>query len=285
MRVYISIDMEGVAGIATFDQVVRGGHGYPRAQELMTAEANAAIAGAFDAGADAVTINDSHGTMDNLIHADLDPRARVVFGSPKLDCMAEGIDSSFDVAMFIGYHAAAGCPGVLAHTFSSSFTGVRVNGEVVSEADVNALQAAAVGVPLGLLSGDDMICADASSKHPGLETVEVKKAKGHYAADSVAPQVAQQLIREASSRTVRRVDPSQDSMRPVQVPDELDVEVDLPTVHAAEMAAMIPSAERIASRTVRMRTSTPRDAVGFITVCYQFAATGLRSYLPLVQRA
>jgi D-amino peptidase len=176
MRVYISIDMEGVAGVATFDQVVRGGHGYPRAQELMTGEANAAIAGAFDGGATEVLINDSHGTMDNLIHAELDQRARIIFGSPKLDCMAEGIDENHDVALFIGYHAAAGSEGVMAHTYSSTFTEVRVNGEPVSEADVNALQAAAVGVPVGLLTGDDQICAAIQKTLPGIETVTVKRA-------------------------------------------------------------------------------------------------------------
>ncbi|UVJ37763.1 M55 family metallopeptidase [Arthrobacter sp. CJ23] len=108
VKTFISIDMEGVAGVATFDQVVRGGYGYPRAQELMTLEANAAIAGAFDAGAEEVVINDSHGTMDNLIHELLDPRAIVVFGSPKAQCMAEGLTADCDVALFIGYHAPRG---------------------------------------------------------------------------------------------------------------------------------------------------------------------------------
>ncbi|MFD0890500.1 M55 family metallopeptidase, partial [Streptosporangium algeriense] len=170
MRVYVSIDMEGVAGIATMDQVVRGGHGYPAAQRLMTAEANAAIAGAFDAGAESVLVNDSHGTMDNLIHEDLDPRARLIFGSPKLDCMAEGISEEHDVALFLGYHAAAGEPGVLAHTYSSYFTEVRLNGDIVSEAEVNALRAAAAGVPVGLVTGDDVICATIRDRLPGART-------------------------------------------------------------------------------------------------------------------
>ena len=126
MHVYISVDMEGIAGIATLDQIVRGGHGYKRAQALMTAEANAAIAGAFDAGAQSVLVNDSHGTMDNFLHAELDPRARVLFGSPKLQCMAEGLTAEHDVALFVGYHAPAGGPGVLAHTFSALFTDVRL---------------------------------------------------------------------------------------------------------------------------------------------------------------
>ncbi|MCD2106251.1 M55 family metallopeptidase [Rhodococcus erythropolis] len=150
MHVYISVDMEGIAGIATLDQIVRGGHGYQRAQALMTAEANAAIAGAFDAGAQSVLVNDSHGTMDNLLHAELDPRTRVLFGSPKLQCMAEGLTAEHDVALFVGYHAPAGGPGVLAHTFSALFTDVRLDGRTVSESDVNSLYAATHGVPVGL---------------------------------------------------------------------------------------------------------------------------------------
>jgi len=150
VHVYISIDMEGIAGIATRDQVVRGGHGYPRAQALMTAEANAAIAGAFEGGATAVTVNDSHGTMDNLLQDQLDVRARLILGSPKTGCMAHGLTPEHDLALFIGYHAAAGEMGVLSHTFSSQFSSFRLNGQTVSEAEVNALYAAAQGVPVGL---------------------------------------------------------------------------------------------------------------------------------------
>lgn len=280
MRVYISIDMEGVAGIATMDQVVRGGHGYPRAQALMTGEANAAIAGAFAGGATEVTINDSHGTMDNLIHEDLDQRARVVFGSPKVDCMAEGIDKGHDVALFIGYHAAAGGPGVIAHTFSSLFNEVRINGRPVSEADVNALQAAAVGVPVALLTGDDVICAAISESLPGIETVTVKEAHGYNSADSVSPTEARRLIEEAATRAVAGAG----TLTLTQVPETIEIEIDMPNISAAELAQMIPTSERTAIRTVKVVAHSPREAVNFITSCYQFAATSLRSMLPLISR-
>lgn len=280
MHAYISIDMEGVAGIATLDQIVRGGHGYRRAQELMTGEANAAIAGAFEGGATEVTINDSHGTMDNLIHAELDPRARVIFGSPKLDCMAEGLSPEHGIALFIGYHAAAGAPGILAHTFSSSFTEVRVNGVPVSEADVNALQAAAVGVPVGLLTGDDMICEAVARSLPGIETVAVKRAKGYNAADSLSPAESQRLISGAAARVVSEAS----SFSLPQIPETLEVEVDLPNASAAEQAAMIPHAERSADRTVKFVAGSPREVISFVLVCYQFAAIALRSLLPLIHR-
>src|SRR5688572_573087 len=98
-RVFISVDMEGVAGVATLDQVIRGGHGYPRAQELMTQEANAAIRGAFAGGADEVVVNDSHGTMDNLLHDRLDSRARLGFGAPRAACMVQGITRADTLAV------------------------------------------------------------------------------------------------------------------------------------------------------------------------------------------
>ncbi len=279
-QVYISVDMEGIAGVATLDQVLRGGHGYPRAQQLMTAETNAAIAGAFKGGATSVLVNDSHGSMDNLLHEDLDPRVRLVFGKPKLDCMAEGIGPEHDVAFFIGYHAAAGAPGVLAHTYSAHFPGVRLNGRPVSEADVNALQAAVVGVPVGLLTGDDVICKDAGNALPAVTTVTVKQARGYSAATSLAPAEARQRIRDSAASVVAGAS----QLRPVDVPDVLEVEVDLPNPVAAETAAMMPEAERVGDLTVRVTARTPTDVLGFITVCSRLAADALRALLPMINR-
>src|SRR3954454_247762 len=124
----------------------------------MTGEANAAIRGAFAGGATEGLVNDSHGTMDNLLHEELDPRARLVFGAPRPSCMVQGISRDDDVAVFVGYHAGAGAEGVLAHTFSSNFTELRVNGQPMTEAEVNGLYAASYGVPVGVVTGDDQIC-------------------------------------------------------------------------------------------------------------------------------
>ncbi|GII95008.1 M55 family metallopeptidase [Sinosporangium siamense] len=280
MQVYISIDMEGVAGIATFDQVARGGHGYRAAMKLMTGEANAAIAGAFDAGADSVVVNDSHGTMDNLLHEELDPRARVVFGSPKLDCMAEGISEDHDVALFLGYHAAAGGPGVLAHTYSSHFTQIRLNGRPVSEAEVNALQAAAVGVPVGLVTGDDIICAAVRERLPKVHTVEVKTAHGVYAADSLSPTVARERIRTAAAEAVA----SAGSLLPVDLPDELHLEIDMPNAAAAELGGLIPTVTHTTDRTLTGHFSTPRELLGVIVVAAELAAGTTRTRANLISR-
>ena len=271
--------MEGIAGVATLDQVTRGGTGYGRAQHLMTAETNAAIAGAFDAGAEAVLVNDSHGTQDNLLHEELDSRARLIFGTPKLDCMAEGLASHHDVAFFIGYHAAAGAQGVLAHTFSGHFLGVRLNGTAVSEAEVNSLQAASVGVPLGLLTGDDVICA-AMESLPGVELVAVKEAHGYSAADSLSPSRARRLIRDAAATAVEKAV----TLKPVSIPSELNVEIDMPNPIGAEYGALIPGVRRTGDLTVAGTFSSPREMLGFICIAYELAASAQRARLPLIQR-
>lgn len=280
MHVYISIDAEGVAGIATFDQVVRGGTGYERMQQLMTAEANAAIAGAFDAGADSVTVNDSHGTMDNLIHQGLDPRARVIFGSPKAECMMHGLTADHDVALFVGYHAPAGVPGVLSHSFSSFFNHYRINGEAASEAEVNALYAGALNVPVGLVTGDDVICSIAKKRWPDTVVAEVKRAAGNTAADTVHPTTACTVIREASAAAVANAA----DLAPPPVPDELALEVEMSSAGAAELASLVPGAERTSQYGVRCHLSNPQQVMGLTSVWYELAAAGLKSAVNLLNR-
>ena len=181
MRVYISIDMEGIAGLATSEQCRPGSALYPVGQRLMTQEANAAIEGAFDGGATRVVVNDSHAGATNLLQEDLDERAELLNGSPKVPyCMMQRISGDFDVAFFIGYHAGAGIgQAVRAHTWSgATFYDVRINGVSVSAADLNGTLAATLGVPVALISGDDAMCVAAEKRFPGVRTVTVKRATG-----------------------------------------------------------------------------------------------------------
>lgn len=280
MKVYISVDMEGVAGIATLDQIVRGGSGYPRAQELMTQEANAAIAGAFEGGATSVVVNDSHGTMDNLLHDRLDPRARLVFGAPKAQCMAEGLTDDCAVALFVGYHAPAGAPGVLAHTFSAYFGEVRVDGARVSEAEVNGLYAASLGVPVGLVTGDDVIGAIASDVFAGATVVTVKEAHGFSATDTVAPSVALGLVREGAAHAVAGAA----SLPRPAAGTPLRLEVDMPSPVAAELSACIPGCTRTADRTVAAVLESAKDVLGLITVLYELALSSERARQAITNR-
>ena len=280
MRVFISVDMEGVAGVATLDQVVRGGTGYPSAQSLMTEEANAAIRGAFAAGATEVLVNDSHGTMDNFIHEQLDPRARVVFGAPRPSCMVQGITRDDDVAVFVGYHAAAGAEGVLAHTFSSNFTELRINGAPMTEAEVNALYAASYGVPVAVVTGDDEICSVANKAFPGVATAEVKKSGGWSTVDSLHPQTARDLIEQTVAGAVAGAA----ELRPAALPDQLELEVDFSSLLGAEFAASVPRSVRPSARTVRYDAGSVDELMRAIMSFYYLVALAAQQSSALVFR-
>lgn len=272
MQVYISIDMEGIAGIATLDQVVRGGHGYPRAQELMTAEANAAITGAFDGGATKVVVNDSHGTMDNLLLDKLDPRAEVILGYPKVQCMADGMSPEDDVALFIGYHAPAGDPGVLSHTFSAYFTDLRVGGKRFSEAEVNATTAASVSVPIGMVTGDNIICDIAERAFPGVIPVKVKDTRGWTATRTMSPRDSCQTIRAAAKEAVKRAS----SLTALTLPESFLLEIDLPNAIAADYLQLIPGVDRTNQFTISAELAEPDDLIGLIMVVTELTNSAMR---------
>lgn len=272
--------MEGVAGIATFDQVIRGGSGYPRAQELMTGEANAAIRGALAAGADEVLVNDSHGTMDNLIHDRIDRRARILFGAPRPSCMVQGISAADSLAIFVGYHAAAGSPGVLAHTFSSNFTELRINGQPMTEAEVNGLYASSLGVPVGVVTGDDEICDVARKAFSGVTAVEVKKAAGYSATDSLAPEAARDAIEAAVTAAVTNAG----SLRALPAADQLVLEVDFTNPLMADYAASVPATQRVAALTLRGEVPTVDDLMRLVMAWYYLAALASQQLGALIHR-
>jgi len=280
LRAFISVDMEGVAGVATFDQIIRGGSGYPRAQELMTAEANAAIRGAFAGGATEVVVNDSHGTMDNLLHDRLDPRARLVFGAPRPSCMVQGISAADRVAIFVGYHAGAGAPGVLAHTFSSNFTELRVNGAAMTEAEVNGLYAGSLGVPVGVVTGDDEICDVASKAFAGVRTVEVKKANGYSAADSLSPAASADLIEASVAEAVAAAA----ELTVADVPEQLTLEIDFASPLAADFAASVPRTRRLGPRTLAGEVDDVAELMRLVMACYYLASLAAQQHATLAFR-
>jgi D-amino peptidase len=257
MRVLISVDMEGLAGVASRAQVIPGASDYALGRRLMTAEANAAIEGAFRGGARSVVVNDSHGPMDNLLGEELDPRAEYVVGSPKPLSMMQEVEAGCDVALFIGYHAGPdSTEGVLAHCYSgAAFADVRVNGESVSEADLNGLVAGMFGVPVGLVTGDEQTCAQAKAGLPDVLTVAVKKGLGLTAARSLHPVTARQLITDAAAAAVVAAP----SLLPRTVPAALELEVTLRPVGAAELAMLVPGTQRVSAASVRRSVADPRE--------------------------
>ena len=250
MRVYISVDMEGVAGVAHEDQTdpiePRHGGEYNRFRRLMTNEANAAIAGALEAGAKAVLVNDSHWLMRNLLAEELNPVAELVSGGPKRLSMVEGIESGFDAAMFIGYHARAGTRNAtIDHTYTSRVYEARLNGEPVGELALNAAMAGVHGVAVALVSGDQALAAEARALlGDGIETVVVKQAVGRFAARSLAPSVACDRIRAGAASALRRKHAVFKLSPPIRL------EVDFALTQMADMAELVPGSSRTEGRTV-----------------------------------
>jgi len=250
MRVYISVDMEGIAGVVHESQTdpttPAFAAEYARFRRLMTAEANAAIEGALAAGATKVLVNDSHWFMRNLLAEELHPAADLTSGDPKPRSMVQGIDAGFDAALFIGYHARAGTPNaILDHTYADRIHEVRLNGKAVGELGLNAALAGVHGVPVALVSGDSALAAEARDLlGDGVAAVVVKQAVSRHAAQSVAPSVACRMIREEVPQALQR------KHAPYTMSAPVTLEVDFALTIHADMAELCPGATRAAGRTV-----------------------------------
>ena len=203
-KVFISVDMEGIAGLVNGESTGRSGADYGYFRRIMSAEANAAVLGAFDAGASEVVVRDSHGSARNILPDLLDPRARLIrdwSGGP-LD-MVEGIDESFDALVFIGYHARAGTPdAIIDHTMSGNVTDFSMNGVSLPEAGINALIAGLWGVPVVFVAGDQAICDQVTELFGNVGTVAVKRGIG-AASEGLHPDVANDRIRAGVADAVR----------------------------------------------------------------------------------
>jgi D-amino peptidase len=252
VRVYLSVDMEGVAGVSHSKPTSRDDSGYAAAVDLMVGEANAAIEGAFAGGASDVTVNDSHGGMYNLTPEEVDRRARLVQGT-KPYSMAEGArEGSFDVALFVGYHARAGHPrGNLAHTYSGRITLAEVGGRPATEAAINGLYLGALGVPVGMVSGDDTLADELADWLPWAERVVVKRAVSMRGADSVHPSVARELIRDGAQSAVQRMARGDRELQPLAIDPPISLRIDFAHAGQADVAAIIPGFERDGDRGVR----------------------------------
>jgi D-amino peptidase len=247
LKVYISADMEGVGGVSTWDvQASAKGREYEQFRRLMTLEVNAAIAGAFDAGATDVIASDSHGDAQNIDVELLDSRARLIRAWPRPLGMMQGVDSTFDAVVFIGYHAREGrADAVLAHTFSGDEV-VKLNGVEMSEAGYNAAIAGDFGVPVVFLSGDQTICSDAKELLGPIETAAVKQAIGFHSARMIPPGEAQALIREGVKRGVGR----RKDLKPFRVTHPIKTEVRFNEIVKAELASYIPGVDRTSGNTI-----------------------------------
>lgn len=238
MKVYLSSDMEGTAGIVDWAQCVGPGAAYEHGRRLLLAEVNAAIDGALAAGAEAILVNDSHSAMQNLPPDELRGRAEYLAGRHKPLYMTQGLDASFGAVLFVSYHASAGTAGVLSHTYNpAAIARVRLNGTVAGESGINALVAAGHGVPVALVTGDQHVGPEAEPFCPGIEVVQVKHAVGRSAARSLHPDEACARIRAGTERALRRVSAGQITPPRIDLPARL--EVDFRTEELADMATWL----------------------------------------------
>jgi D-amino peptidase len=278
MRVFMSVDIEGVAGVTGWRHGRAGNSEYERARRLMTAEANAAIAGAFDAGAAAVDVADSHGPMRNLIAEDLDPRAMLIQGRPRPLSMAEGLTAYHDALVLIGWHAAAGAFGTLAHTVNNrAFAAVRLNGRLVGEAGLFAGFAASLGVPLVAASGDDRLADEIAALAPGARMIEVKHAIAAQTARAMAPAAAREAIMEGV-REALSARPAPPRAAPIfDMP--LTLEIDLRDQLYADAAELMPGVARTGSERVAFETDDYAEALRVVNAASIMAGAMFTDFL------
>ena len=252
MKIYISCDMEGVAGVCSWQQVDARKYTpeYFIYQKHMTAEVRAALDGAREAGATDVLINDSHGPMRNIILDEMPDDVRIVFGNRKPFSMVQNLDRGFGGVFFTGYHGAIGdADATLCHTYTPSVIyDVRINGIRCSEATLNAGIAGYYGVPVLLITGDRVTVEGAKAQMPWITGVVVKESIGNYAANSISPQAAQEAIRKGAAEAVRNAG----NAKPFVFEPPITMEIDLTRVEQADVIEMIPSFERIGPRRVRL---------------------------------
>jgi D-amino peptidase len=262
LKVYISVDMEGVAGVVTADQLLPSGFEYERFRRFMTDEAVAAVRGAQAAGATEVVVSDSHGNGESLLIELFPKDVRIVRSWPRHGEMMAGLDSSFAAALFVGYHASTTNPkGVRAHTISSAhFTRVALNGTAVTEAELNAAYAGAMDVPVVFVSGDDVAVSEVTTRLGSMESVITKKSLGFHSAESLTPAAACDKIYQGALSAVAH----RDQRKPYVLPTPITLDISFKNYTSAEIVAYLRSVERTDAHSIRFVGRDMPEIMDFI---------------------
>ncbi len=248
MKVFLSTDMEGTAGVVDWEQCTGDGPAAMAGRQLLLAEVNAAIEGALAAGATEIVVNDSHSTMRNRPAAELAGQASYISGSHKPLYMMQGLDDSFDACMFISYHGSVGAPAGLSHTYNPrAVVEARLDGTITGEAGINALVAAHYGVPVVLVSGDRCACEETAALIPGVCQAVVKDPVSRLAAHSLHPDRARALIRGQAQVAVAAAG----ATKPPPI-DPGVLEVFVRTADIAEAASWVRGVDRTGPRELRI---------------------------------
>ena len=269
-KIFVSVDMEGIGGVVTDQQLGPTGFEYAAAREWMTQEANSAIAAAREAGATEFVVADSHGSMQNLLPDKLPPDVQIVRGTPRPLGMMQGLDASFDGVIFVGYHASTANPsGVRAHSFSSAnLADVRLNGASMSEGGWNAAVAAHFGVPVLAVSGDEAAVAEVKAQVPGVEGAVVKWPYAFHSARTLTPTGARAAIEVAVRAGMARRGTS--SLPRVATP--VRVEVRFKSYRPAELLSWLPGAVRVDAHAVAYTVKDMPEASRFLAFVLGYQA-------------
>lgn len=272
MKVLISTDIEGVAGVFHHAQGRAGNPEYDRARLLMTGEANAAIAGAFDAGATEVFVNDSHGSFNNMPAERLDPRAQTIVGKPRYLSMVAGVELGVDAVCMVGYHSRAQGRGVLAHTINGfAFARVVLNDQELGEAGIYGALAGEYGVPVVMASGDDVFIAENQPIFPNTVFVQTKRASGQVSCISLSPEHACNAIHAGVSTALKQIG----QMRPFVIQGVIRARVQTQTPALADLFCQWPTLQRISGDELVFEAPNMEAAVRMIN-CLSAMSTVLR---------
>ena len=268
-RIFISVDMEGIGGIGTSAMTSPAGKDYATGRKLMTDEVNAVVAAILQAGPAEVLVNDSHGDMQNLLHTELDPRATYIQGAVKPFGMVQGLDSTFDAAIFLGYHARAGTPGgFLAHTGTGAVKGLWLGDLEAGEGELNAAYAGALGVPVILAAGDSVFTAQFARSVPTAEIVATKVAETPQSARLLHPQMVRERLTAATKRALGRIG----SARPLRVATPVRVRLRLSDTTIPALLEAIPGVRMVDGFTVEFAAAGMRDAYRLIRLMYRYVS-------------
>lgn len=249
MKVFISSDMEGTAGIVDWEQCAGDGPEAVAGRRLLLAEVNAAVEGAVEGGASEVVVNDSHSAMRNLPPADLAAGASYISGSHKPLYMMQGLDQTFAAVVLVSYHGSVGAPAGLSHTYNpQAIVEARLDGKVTGEAGINALVAAHHRVPVVAVTGDRVACEEAATLLGGIRAAVVKEPVSRSAAHSLHPLRACEVIRGVVAGAVRDAG----TIAPPRLGDPPVLELSVRTTDIAEAASWVRGVERAGPRELRI---------------------------------
>jgi D-amino peptidase len=268
MKIYISADMEGVVGAVTGEQLGPGGFEYERFRQFMTNEVNAAIDAARAAGATEFVVSDSHGNGQNLLIDQLPDDVTIVRSWPREHSMMAGIDDTFDGVIFIGYHSSTNnTNGVRAHTMSSAnITSLRLNGMTMTEGSMNAAIAGHFGVPVIMVSGDDVAVAENQVIIGDIEGAVVKWATGFHSARTLTPEAAYEVIRTRTKSAIDRIA----DFKPYVLETPIELELSLKHYQPVELLGYLSNVERVNSHTIRFVGKDITEVTNFLTVVTEY---------------